>query len=138
VQALRRRQAKCKRHAGKKQGTHWRLLRFVAASLQQIAADSSRLSPPLFTASKAGRDRAADGRREGLMLTMTFSPMSMRPSTVADPMCGSSTTTGARQFDELGIDRRLVLEHVKARTRNIAGCDGRTSAFSPITRRAQY
>ena len=30
------------------------------------------------------------------MLTMTFSPMSMRPSSVAEPMCGSSTTLPAR------------------------------------------
>src|SRR5258707_1314557 len=29
---------------------------------------------------------------KGLMLMMTFSPMSMRPSRVAEPMCGSSTT----------------------------------------------
>ena len=26
------------------------------------------------------------------MLTITFSPMSMRPSMVAEPICGSSTT----------------------------------------------
>src|ERR1700726_1633314 len=31
-----------------------------------------------------------------LMLTMTFSPMSLRPSTVAEARCGSSTTLPAR------------------------------------------
>ena len=36
-----------------------------------------------------------------LMLTMTFSPMSMRPSTVAEPMWGSSTTLGS--FSSLGL-----------------------------------
>ncbi len=34
-------------------------------------------------------------------LTMTFSPMSMRPSTVAEPMWGSSTTLGS--FRSLGL-----------------------------------
>jgi hypothetical protein len=34
-------------------------------------------------------------------LTMTFSPMSMRPSTVAEPMWGSSTTLGS--FSSLGL-----------------------------------
>ena len=33
--------------------------------------------------------------RKVLMLMMTFSPMSMRPSIVAEPMCGSSTTLPA-------------------------------------------
>ena len=49
------------------------------------------------------------------MLTMTFSPMSTRPSSVAEPRCGSSTTLPAlRELDELRTDRGLVLEHVEA------------------------
>ena len=47
-----------------------------------------------------------------LMLMMTFSPMSMRPSIVAEPICGSSTTF--LSLSSFGIDRRLVLEHVEA------------------------
>src|SRR5260370_29661052 len=39
-----------------------------------------------------------------LILIMTFSPMSMRPSIVAEPMCGSSTTLPARaSFSSLGL-----------------------------------
>ena len=50
-----------------------------------------------------------------LMLTITFSPMSMRPSIVAEPICGSSVTLPAlARRDELRADRRLVLEHVEA------------------------
>ena len=45
------------------------------------------------------------------MLTMTFSPMSIRPSIVAEPMCGSSTTLS--RPSSFGIDRGLVLEHVQ-------------------------
>ena len=36
-----------------------------------------------------------------LMLMITFSPMSIRLSTVADPMCGSNTTLGS--FSSLGL-----------------------------------
>ncbi len=64
------------------------------------------------------------------MLTITFSPMSMRPSSVAEPMCGSSTTLPSRaSLRELRIDRRLVLEHVEAR----AG-DARPAAIMPDQR----
>ena len=44
---------------------------------------------------------------------ITFSPMSMRPSIVAEPMCGSSTTLRG-SFSELRVHRGLVLEHVEA------------------------
>jgi hypothetical protein len=50
------------------------------------------------------------------MLMITFSPMSMRPSMVAEPICGISTTLPCPggELEQLGIDRRLVLEHVEA------------------------
>ena len=55
---------------------------------------------------------------------ITFSPMSMRPSIVAEPMCGRSTTLPARaSFTQLRIDRRLVLEHVEAGARDVARLD---------------
>ena len=58
------------------------------------------------------------------MLMMTFSPMSTRPSIVAEPICGSSTTLPAsRELDQLRIDRRLVLEHVEAGAGDLAGFD---------------
>jgi hypothetical protein len=67
-----------------------------------------------------------------LMLMMTFSPMSMRPSMVADPMCGNSTTLS--EFDsELRIDRRLVFEHVEAGACKLAGFEHADQAASSIT-----
>jgi hypothetical protein len=55
------------------------------------------------------------------MLMMTFSPMSMRPSSVAEPICGSSTTLPVRaSLTSFGLTGRLVLEHVEACARDIA------------------
>ena len=51
-----------------------------------------------------------------LMLMMTFSPMSMRPSAVAEPMCGNKRDlAGVGQSDKLLRDRRLMLENVEPR-----------------------
>ena len=55
------------------------------------------------------------------MLMITFSPMSTRPSSVAEPICGSSTTLPALRADQLRIDRGLVLEHVEAGAGDLAG-----------------
>ena len=64
------------------------------------------------------------GSMKVLMLTMTFSPMSMRPS-----MRGRAHVrqqhdlAGARELDELRVDRRLVLEHVEAGAGDLARLD---------------
>ena len=59
-----------------------------------------------------------------LMLMMTFSPMSTRPSIVAEPICGSSTTLPARaSLTSFRVHRRLVLEHVEAGAGDVAGFD---------------
>ena len=56
-----------------------------------------------------------------LMLMMTFSPISIRPSIVAEPVCGSSTTFPcAGKLDQLWIDRGLVFKHVEARAGDVA------------------
>ena len=48
----------------------------------------------------------------------------MRPSIVAEPMCGSSTTLPARaSLTQLRVDRRLVLEHVEAGAGDLARLD---------------
>ena len=55
------------------------------------------------------------------MLMMTLSPMSMRPSMVAEPMCGSSTTLpSVASWTKALVHRRLVFEHVKTGTRQPA------------------
>ena len=53
------------------------------------------------------------------MLMMTFSPMSMRPSIVAEPICGSSNHA-IWMLQKLRIDGRLVFEHVESGAREIA------------------
>ena len=58
------------------------------------------------------------------MLTMTFSPMSTRPSSVAEPMMRQQhDLAGARELDELRVHRRLVLEHVEAGAGDLARLD---------------
>ena len=52
------------------------------------------------------------------MLMMTFSPISMRPSSVADAMCGSSTTFGS-PF-QARVDAWRMLEDVEPRPRQLA------------------
>ena len=55
------------------------------------------------------------------MLMITFSPMSMRPSIVADPICGRMHHLAlGGELDQLRIDRRLVLEDVEAGARELA------------------
>ena len=67
------------------------------------------------------------------MLMMTFSPMSTRPSSVAEPICGQDNLASARELDELGVHRRLMLEHIQTRTCDIAEAIKRTRAFSSMT-----
>ena len=68
------------------------------------------------------------------MLMITFSPMSTRPSIVAEPMCGSSTTLPAlREPHQLRVHRGLVLEHVEAGAGDVAGLEQLISASSSIT-----
>ncbi len=55
------------------------------------------------------------------MLMITFSPMSTRPSMVAEPIWGSSTTFGS--FRELGADRRFVFEDVEAGAGDVAALE---------------
>ncbi len=58
---------------------------------------------------------------EGLTLMMTFSPMSMRPSRVAEPICGRSVDLASfASLTQLRRDRRLMLEDVKPRTGEFA------------------
>ena len=52
---------------------------------------------------------------------ITFSPISTRPSMVAEPMCGSSVALPAPGRTSFGIDRRLVLVDVVPR--HVAGFD---------------
>ena len=65
------------------------------------------------------------------MLMITFSPISMRPSTVADPMCGSSTTLGSSRS-------RGLISWPRSNTSSPAPAISparrpRVSAFSSIT-----
>ena len=58
------------------------------------------------------------------MLMITFSPMSMRPSIVAEPICGRITTLPLDgQLDQLRVDRRLVLEDVETGAGDLAVLD---------------
>jgi hypothetical protein len=96
-----------------------RLAKPVRGTQAELTIWYRRLGPP--DQPSAAREMTTGGRLEGrnysidgmtrsggrcpsmkvLMLTMTFSPMSMRPSTVAEPMWGSSTTLGS--FMSLGL-----------------------------------
>src|SRR3982074_2983559 len=66
------------------------------------------------------------------MLMITFSPISTRPSMVAEPICGSSVTLPAfasrtpaalPQPHQFRVARGLVLEHVEAGAADLAGFD---------------
>ena len=52
------------------------------------------------------------------MLMITFSPIAIRPSIVAEPICGSSTTLSSAQAR---VDRRLVIEDIETGTAGGAG-----------------
>ena len=55
------------------------------------------------------------------MLMITFSPMSRRPSSVAEPRCGRTTTL--LFFRSFRIDSRLVLEDIEARAADLSRLD---------------
>ncbi len=68
------------------------------------------------------------------MLTMTFSPMSTRPSSVAEPMCGSSTTLPARaSLTSLGFIAGSCSNTSRPAPAISPASIRRMSAFSSIT-----
>src|SRR6266545_2245910 len=69
-------------------GLYRRIFATIATNLQRATADQS--------IDGSTRSGGLWPSRKVRMLTITFSPMSMRPSSVAEPMCGSTTTLPAR------------------------------------------
>ena len=68
------------------------------------------------------------------MLMMTFSPMSMRPSSVAEPMCGSTTTLPARaSLTSLGLIDGSCSNTSRPAPAMSPDSISRDSAFSSIT-----
>jgi hypothetical protein len=69
-----------------------------------------------------------------LMLMITFSPMSMRPSMVAEPMCGSSTTLPSRASrTSLGLTAGSCSNTSRPAPASSPASIMRASAFSSIT-----
>ena len=96
----------------------------VVAQNERDGGSAASTTMPIYSIDGSTRSGGLWPSTKVLMLTMTFSPMSMRPSSVAEPMCGSSTTLPvARELGELRIDRRLVLEHVEAGAGDLAAAD---------------
>ena len=99
-----------------------------ASSSRKSAEPEKRPALPAIGVSARGHNMLGSTRSGGRwpsmkvrMLMMTFSPMSTRPSSVAEPICGSSTTLPAGELQQLRVDRRLVLEHVEAGAGDLAG-----------------
>src|SRR5262249_27028499 len=118
-------------HAGDEQSAHggspWNC---VGSTIQQIVANRSNAY------SIDGRTRSGGlcPSRKVLMLTITFSPMSMRPSSVAEPICGSSTTLPRRaSLTSLGLTAGSCSNTSSPAPAMSPEEISRTSAFSSIT-----
>ena len=66
------------------------------------------------------------------MLTTTFSPISTRPSSVADPRCGRSVTSGLGEADQLTGIGGFVFEDVEAGPRDLVGFEHAVRAVSSM------